>query len=59
MVLKYKVRQTEAFVILGNFLPFQPADKPDNQSFKIEKTLGDITILHICTINDNHMMQGS
>ena len=48
---------TETFVILGNFLPFQPPDKPKNQNFKIEKkTPGDITILHICIINDNHMM---
>ena len=37
MVLKYKVRQTETFVILGNFLPFQPPDKLENQNFKIEK----------------------
>ena len=60
MVLKYKVRQTETFVILGNFLLFQPPDKPKNQNFKTEKkTLGDITILHICIINDNHMMHDS
>ena len=117
MVLKYKVRQTETFVILGNFLPFQPPDNPENQNFKIEKntwryyhfthlhhkwqsydvwflrygvqqteffvildhflpfyppnnpknqnfeklkkTPGDIIILHMCTINDNHMMYGS
>ena len=25
----------------------------------VQKTLGDIIILHICTINDNHMMYGS
>ena len=37
MVLKYKVLQTVTFVILSNFLPFQPSDKPENQNFKIEK----------------------
>ena len=41
-------------------LPFQPPDNPENQNFKIiKKTLEDIIILHICTINDNHMMYGS
>ena len=31
--LKYKVRKTEIFVILGHFLPFQPHDNPKNQNF--------------------------
>ena len=35
--LKYKVWQTEIFVILGYFLPFQPPDNLENQNFKIEK----------------------
>ena len=35
--LKYKVGQTEIFVILGHFLPFQPPDNLENQNFKIEK----------------------
>ena len=35
--LKYKVWQTEIFVILGHFLPFQPPHNPENQNFKIEK----------------------
>ena len=35
--LKFKVRQTEIFVILGQFWPFQPPDNPENQNFKIEK----------------------
>ena len=35
--LKCKVRQTEIFVILGKFLPFQPPDNPENQNVKIEK----------------------
>ena len=56
--LKLKEQQTEIFVLLGHFLPFQPLDNPENQYFKIEKTPGDIIILHTCTINDNHMMYG-
>ena len=36
-LLKYKVQQTEIFVILDHFLPFQPPDNPENQNFKIEK----------------------
>ena len=42
-------------------MPFWPPDLT-NQKIKIlklKKTLGDITILHICTLNDNHMMYGS
>ena len=56
MVLKYKVQQTETFIILGYFLPFQHPHKRENQNFKIEKNTGDINNLHICTINDNHTM---
>ena len=54
--LKYKVRQTEIFIVLDHFLPFQPPDNPENQILKSKKTPGDIIILHIYTINDNHMM---
>ena len=43
-------------VILGNFLPFQSPDNPENQR---KKTPQDIIILHICTVNDNHMIYGS
>ena len=35
--LKCKVRQTEIFVILGHFLPFQPPSNLEKQNFKIEK----------------------
>ena len=35
--LKYKMRLTEIFVILGHFLPSQPPDNSGNQNFKIEK----------------------
>ena len=58
--LRYGVQQTEFFVILDHFLPFYPPNNPKNQNFeKMKKTPGDIIILHMCTINDNHMMYGS
>ena len=49
--------QTEFFVILGHFLYFYPPNIMENQNFeKMKKTPGDIIILHMCTINDDHMM---
>ena len=60
--LKYKVQQTEFFVILGHFLPFYLPDNPENQNFEKlktktkQKTPEYIIILQICTINDNHIM---
>ena len=51
--LKCKVWLTQIFVILCNFLPFQSHNSSENQA------LGDIIILHICPINDNHLMYGS
>ena len=57
MVLKYGAWQTHFFVILDHFFPFNPTDDHKNQSFeKMIATSGDIIILHMCTINDNHMM---
>ena len=56
--LKYKVQQKEIFVILGHFFPFPHPDNPENQNFKLKKTPPDIIILHICTINDYHLMYG-
>ena len=44
------MRQTEIFVILGHW---------KIKILKLKKTPCDIIILHICTINDNHMMYGS
>ena len=43
------------------FLPFyNPPNKSENQKFeKMKKILVDIIILHMCTINENHMMNGS
>ena len=57
---RYGAGQTEFFVIWGHFLPFHPTNDPKNQHFeKMKKTLRAITILHICTINDNYMMYDS
>ena len=42
------------------FLLFLPPNNPKNHNFeKRRKTPGDITILHMCTINDTHVMYGS
>ena len=54
------MQQTEFFVIMDRFLPFYPPMDPENQNFeKMKKTLEDIIILQMCTINDSHMMYGS
>ena len=43
------------FVILDHILPFDLTINPKNQNFKMPR---DIVILHLSTINDNHMMYG-
>ena len=44
----------------GPFFVLLPPNNPKNQNFeKMKKLPGDITILHICTINDNHMLYSS
>ena len=62
--LRYGVRCTEFFVILGYFLPFYPTPpppiKPENQNFeKIKKALADVVLLHVCTLYEDQMMYGS
>ena len=53
--LKYKARCNRQ-----NFLHFHLPDDLENQNFeKLKKIPGDITTLHMCTINDNHMMYDS
>ena len=55
--LRYGAWQTEFFVILDHFLYFYPPNILESQNFeKMKKTLGDIVILHMCTINDNHLV---
>ena len=57
--LRYGVRQTKCFVIMDHFLPFYYPMDPENQNFeKMKKTLEDIIILQMFTINDNHMIYG-
>ena len=54
--------QNEAYRIFCHFWPFfalLPPNDPKNQNFETMKKIpGDIIILHMCTINDNHMMYG-
>ena len=40
------------------FCPFSPLTTWKLNILTLKKTPGDIIILHICTINDNHMMYG-
>ena len=58
--LRYGAWQTKLFVFLDRFLPFYPSSNPKNQNFeKMKNKSGDIIILHMCTISDNHIMYGS
>ena len=45
------------WVIFGPFTPLTIDAEP--KFWKIKKTFGYIIILHMCTINDNHIMHGS
>ena len=57
--LRYGAWRTEFFVILDCFLPFYIPNNPKNQNFeKMKKPPWNIITLHMCTINDNHMMYG-
>ena len=59
--MSYGAWLTQFFVILDCFSAFypHPPNNPKNQNFeKMKKPPGDIITLHICTINDNHMMYG-
>ena len=48
------------FVTLGHYLPFYPNNNLENQNFeKMKKTPEDITLLQMCTINQNNMMYNS
>ena len=52
------MQQTEIFVILGHLLPFSSLTTRKIKILNLKKIPGDIIILHICNINDNHMMYG-
>ena len=48
------------FVILSYFWLFYPTIDPKNKNLeKMKKTPGDIILLYLCTINQDHMMYGS
>ena len=60
--LRFRVRQTEFFVILCHFSPFYPPPPRslENQNFeKMEQASGDVIILHISTKNHDHMIYAS
>ena len=63
--LRYGVRQTEFFVILGHFLPFyhHPIMIPKNQNFERKKMKKCLEILsfytYMCTIYEDHIIYGS
>ena len=53
-------RARQFFVILGHFLLFYPTIDPRNENLeKMYKNPGDIILLHMCNINEDHMMYGS
>ena len=60
MVLEISSATDKLFVILGHFLPFYPPpNNLENQNFEnLKNNPGDI-ILHMSTINQNHMMYDS
>ena len=46
--MRYKAQQTDAFVILSHFLPFDPPNNPKNQNFEnMKKASGDV-IIYTC-----------
>ena len=48
------------FCHFGPFFTLIPSNDSENQNFeKLKGMTGDIIILHMCIINDNHMMYGS
>ena len=58
-LLRYGAEQIQFFIILDHFRPCYPPNDPKNQCKRNAKTAGDIILLHMCTINDDHMMYGS
>ena len=58
--LRYEVQRTGFLVIFDHFLLFYPPNNPKDQNFeKLKNIPGDIIILHMCTINGNHMIYSS
>ena len=45
------------FCHFGPFLPLCPTNNSENQNLeKMKKTTGNIILLHMCSINEDHMM---
>ena len=58
--LKYKKWRQKFLSFWAIFCPFHPLTTQKIKILTLKKIHGDITILHICTINDNHnVMYGS
>ena len=58
--LRYRVRQTYLFVILGHVSPFYPPNNPEKKNFeKMKKAFGYAIILHLLTKNQDDMMNVS
>ena len=54
--LRYWAQQAGFFVILGYFLPFYSPNNPENKNLeKMKKAPEDVIILHMSTINENHI----
>ena len=59
-LLRYEAWKTEFFVTVDHFLPFYHPNNQKNQNFeKLKKNIWRQIILHMCIIDDNHMMYGS
>ena len=60
MVPKIWSEADRIFLSFWTVFALLPPNNPKNQHFeKKKKAPGDIITLHMCTINDNHMMYGS
>ena len=46
-------------MIMGYFLPSDPPKNTKSPNFEKMKKTGNVIILNLCTINDDHMMYGS
>ena len=57
--LRCNARRTRFFVILDHFFSFRLSIQKINILKKREKRPGDIIILHVSTITENHMMYAS
>ena len=47
------------FCHFGPFFPLLPPNKPKNKNLEKMKKSGDSILLHMCTINQDHMVYGS